>query len=141
MLAPVFHGTVSEDGRMHLDAAEARMRENCLRRLAGKRVEVVVRLRRQKRSLDQNAWWWGVCLPVIADALGYDRHEHGALHYALVETCFGSTFDARIGRDVPNARSSELTTAQFSELMEWAVRWAATEHGIVVPLPNESEAA
>jgi hypothetical protein len=24
--------------------------------------------------------------------------------------------------------------------MEWAVRWAADEHGIVVPLPRESEA-
>jgi hypothetical protein len=141
MRIPVFHASVTEDGRMQLEASEARMRRNYLTRLAGKRVDVIVRVHRSRRSLDQNAWWWGVGLPVIAAALGYDRHEHAALHYALIEECFGTTFDPRIGRTVPNARSSQLDTKQFSEFMEWVVRWAATEHGIVVPLPNESEAA
>lgn len=138
---PVFHGTVTEDGRVDFERSEQAMRKNYLRQMAGKRVDVTVKIHRNKRSLDQNAWHWGVAIPVIANALGYDKHEHDDLHYALVAKCFGVHRDDKLGQEVPNVRSSSLTTAQFSELMEWEVRWAATEYGITVPLPNESEAA
>jgi hypothetical protein len=138
---PVFHATVSENGKLVLEPAERYQRQGYLRRLAGKSVDVVVKPHRHKRSDAQNRFWWGVAVPLIAHELGYDKHEHEALHYALVNLCFGTTSDPRLKQDVPNARSSQLTTAQFSELMEWAVRWAATEYGIVVPLPHEAESA
>lgn len=138
---PVFHGRVSEDGRLLLSDDEQTMRRDYLRHLAGKTVDVVVKVHRSQRSLDQNAWIWGVAYPVIAEELGYDKDEHEHLHYALVDACFGRSFDPILGQDVPNVRSSKLNTEQFSAYMEWLVRWAAREHGIVVPLPNESEAA
>jgi hypothetical protein len=141
MAIPVFHATVTEAGRVVLAASEARIRHNYLTRLAGKAIDVTIREHHDRRTLDQNAWWWGVALPVIAAALGYDRHEHDRLHYALVDLCFGTTFDPRIGREVSNARSSQLTTAQFSALMDWVVRWAATEQGITVPRPGDGVAA
>ena len=137
---PIFRGRISDDGRLELREDEQQVRRNYLKRLAGKDVDVVVKVHRNQRSLDQNAWHWGICIPIIADSLGYDRDEHDELHYWLVKECFGTHFDARIREEVPNARSSKLTTAQFSEFMEWEVRWAAKQ-GIVVPLPNESEAA
>lgn len=110
--------------------------------LEGEPVQVIVRKRESQRSLDQNAYIWGVAYPVIAEALGYDKHEHDDLHYALVAKCFGEHFDKRVGAMVPNKRSSKLTTKEFSEYMSWLVRFAATElGGIIVPLPGESEAA
>jgi len=139
---PIFHAQVTEDGeRVVFEAEERVRRQNYLRRLAGKRIDVVLRLHRNRRSLDQNAWHWGVAIPIIADALGYDKDEHEQLHYALVAKCFGTKRDPILQQEVPVVRSSKLTTAQFSELMEWEVRWAAREHGIVVPLPDESSAA
>lgn len=137
---PIFHGRISDDGRLELQEDETHVRRNYLKRLAGKDVDVVVKVHRNTRSADQNAWHWGIAIPIIADALGYDKDEHDELHYWLVKQCFGTRVDPLMG-EVPNARSSKLTTAQFSEFMEWEVRWAAKEHGIVVPLPNESEAA
>ena len=108
--------------------------------LAGK--PVVIKARTSKRSLDQNAYVWGVAYPIIAESLGYDLHEHEDLHYALVAKCFGEHFDKRVGAMVPNKRSSKMTTAEFSTYMEWLVRFAATDlGGIVVPLPGESEVA
>ena len=105
-------------------------------------VQLVLKRRQSQRSLNQNAWAWGVAYPIIAEELGYDKHEHEDLHYALVAKCFGEHFDKRVGAMVPNKRSSKLTTKEFSEYMEWLVRFAATElGGILVPLPNESEAA
>lgn len=113
---------------------------NICRALAGCTVEIVLRKPKSKRSLDQNQWWWGVAVPLIAEELGYDRHEYEAVHYALVSKCFGVRQDAKLG-EVPNKRSSQLTIAEFSELMEWAVRFAATEIGIALPMPGETEAA
>lgn len=138
---PVFHGRVSEDGKLELAADESDRRKAHLRHLAGKPVDITIKVHRSQRSLDQNAWIWGRAYPLIAEELGYDYDEHEMLHYSLIAECFGTTFDPRLGREVPNARSSQLNTEQFSEYMEWLVRWAAREHGIVVPLPSESEAA
>lgn len=138
---PVFHGEVTKDGRLVLDETERNQRRSYLDALAGKPVDVVVKVHREKRSLDQSRWEWGVALPIIGEALGYDKDEYDELHYALVAECFGTTFDQRIGREVPNVRSSQLNTAQYSEYMEWLVRWAAKTYGIIVPLPSESEAA
>jgi hypothetical protein len=139
---PVFNGVVSADGsRLELDGIEAPMRRRYLRGLAGKRIGLVIREKRSQRSQSQNAWLWGVALPLLAEHLGYDDHEHETLHYAMLGECFGYTYDARTGHTVLAKTSSQLNTKEFAAYMEWLVRWAATEHGVIVPLPNESEAA
>jgi hypothetical protein len=84
-----------------------------------------------------NAYWWGVAVPLIAEAMGHDRDEYESVHYALVAACFGTVRDEKTGLDVPKARSSKLDTKQFSELMEWAVRFAADKLGVYVPLPDD----
>lgn len=139
-MVPVFNGSVSLDGKLSLDVAERGLRAGYLKRLAGKPVEIVIKKLQSKRSQQQNRWHFGVAIPILAAEFGYDRHESEALHYALVAKCFGTRLDAKLGIEVPNVRSSKLTTAQFSELMEWEVRFAATEYGIVVPLPGEAAA-
>ncbi len=138
---PIFHARISLDGKLlQLDPNERRVRENYLRRLAGKDVDVIIRKHQNRRSVNQNAWAWGIAYPIIANALGYDADEIEIMHYALVDLCFGTTFDARVGREVPNVRSSLIDTETYSGYMEWLVRWSAREHGIVVPLPNEAMA-
>lgn len=140
MVIPIFHADVTPDGaRLVFDDREAPMRRRLLAAYAGQRVEVVVRKHRSKRSDRQNRWWWKIAVPLIANELGYDRHEHEDVHYALVAKCFGTHVDKLTGLEVPNARSSQLTTKQFSELMEWAVRWAAVEYGLELHLPGELE--
>lgn len=140
-LVPIFHARVSDDAKLVLDEGERLLRQGYLKRLVGQAVDVVVKVHRNRRSDRQNRWHWGIAVPLIAQELGYDKHEHETLHYELVALCFGTTFDPRLKQQVPNARSSQLTTTQFSELMEWEVRWAAQEHGINIPLPNEAEEA
>lgn len=136
MPAPLFTGRVSLTGQLVPDRPLDLKRH--LVSLKDKPVEVVIRPLRSKRSMQQNKWLWGVALPTIALDLGYDRHEHEHLHYWLVEKCFGSRWNAKLKTMVPKARSSKLSTKEFSAYMEWLVRYAATDlGGIVVPLPNE----
>jgi hypothetical protein len=138
---PVFHGRVSPDGKLVLEEAESGLRKEYLRGLAEKPVDITIKVHRSKRSLDQNKWLWGVAIPLVADALGYDLDEHERLHYALIDLCFGTMWDTRLGIELPKVRSSQMNTKEFSDYMEWLVRWAARDHGIVIPLPSESEAA
>ena len=133
----VFPASVSSTGSAAVD--DSKRLAATLAKLAGKRIEVVIRKPKSKRSVQQNAWWWGIAVPMIAEALGYDRHEHDQVHYALVSKCFGVRHDPKLG-EVPNKRSSKLTIAEFAELMEWSVRVAAQEWGVLLPLPNEAEA-
>jgi hypothetical protein len=139
-LVPIFHATVSPDGtRLIFREQEHARRQAYLANLKGQDVDVVVRKHENRRSDQQSRWWWGIAVPLIAHELGYDKHEHEAVHYALVAKCFGTTYDPKMRQEVPNVRSSSrLTVKQFSELMAWVTRWAMTEHGISVPLPGES---
>jgi hypothetical protein len=110
------------------------------RRFQALRGTVEIRSVQPTRTLGQNAWVWGVAYPAIADALGYEPHEHEDVHYGLVAKWGGEHFDKRLGMMVPNKRSSKLTTKEFSDYMEWLVRYAAKEcGGVVIPLPDEGE--
>ena len=108
-----------------------------MRQLAGEQVEWTLRKKRTQRSLDQNAAWWGLIVPAIAEEVGYDRSEYDECHYALVARFFGTHTDKITGATVPNARSSKLSTKEFSELIDGTVKWAAQELGIVVPMPDD----
>lgn len=89
-----------------------------------------------QRSNQQNAWLWSVALPMIAEHLGYDHHEHEALHYDLLAQRFG-TVARPSGLVMPTQTSSKLSVKDFSEYMEWLVRFAAESFGVVIPLPDE----
>lgn len=129
---------VNADGTGLTLDAPSRVR---LAQMAGQRVHIEPVKR--TRSLHQNAWIWGVAYPQLAEAIGYEPHELDELHYGLVAKWGGEHFDKRLGAMVPNKRSSKLTTKDFSDYMEWLVRFGAKEcGGIVIELPDErTEAA
>ncbi len=132
--APQFHGEV-KGGRIKFDNRP--VLDRLLATLEGKRIVVSVKEDRKRRSLRQNAFWWGVVIPEIADEIGYDRHEHEALHYELVKVWAGSHRNEKTGLDLPNKRSSELSTEEFSDLLEWAVRFAAEKLGMFILMPSD----
>ena len=136
MSTPIFHGLGRANGDVQLDE-RPKFNAHVAKTFAGKRIEIIIRRERSNRSIDQNKWLWGVAVPLVAECLGYDKHEHEDLHYAMVAKCYGTHHDEKLGLDVPNRRSSKLSTREFSEYMEWFVRFASTEFGCVVPLPNE----
>jgi hypothetical protein len=138
---PLLLAEIGDDDVLSFDPSQRELRRRHLSSLRRQRVTVEIKPWKSQRSLDQNAWIWGVAYPVIAEAIGYERHEHDELHYALVAKCFGEHFDKRIGAMVPNKRSSKLSTKEFSEYMTWLVRFAAKDlGGIYVPLPDEAAA-
>lgn len=136
-IAPIFHGAVT-DNLLMLDVHEAERRRQYLRFLNGKRVEMVLRPERSKRSLDQNAYLHTVPFPILAAEWGEDIETTKLL---VLGEKFGWK-ETRDGNRLPmKAHTSQLTVDETSELIEWLPPWAMVNFGVVILLPNEAEDA
>jgi len=130
-MMPVFHGKI--EGSIVIWDTPEKVREY-LKGLEGKRIDITVKRERSQRSINQNNYYFGVVCKVLGDYFGYevdDMHEALKLKFLQVGPC-----------DVPTIKSTtKLNTSEFEDYLERIRRWAATEYSVVVPLPNEAEAA
>lgn len=112
-----------------------------LRHCEGKQARIILGWELKKRSLDQNAYWFGVLdkhvVPVFRDYgdswTAFKVHEYIMEELGYKEVLLdpqGKPFASRI-------HSSGFSTKQWEEFMERARALLATDHGIYVPLPNE----
>ncbi len=134
-ITPTFHGHVSKAGKLKLD--NRLTFDAYAKRLAGEPVELVLRKRKSKRSLDQSAYWWAVPVRMIAMETGEDPD---AVHYALLGACWGWKPSEALRREIPVVSSSrKLTVDEFSHLIEWVGPFAMEVFGVSIPLPNEAD--
>jgi hypothetical protein len=89
--------------------------------------------KRQMRSIVQNNYYWGVVIDILSDFTGYDPEEmHNALRHKFL------TYENIKG--LPTTLSTtQLKTNEFEDYLERIRRWAATDLGVYIPLPNEVE--
>jgi hypothetical protein len=133
-----FPGVIDPAGRLRLDNRSAF--DAHARTLATKRVVLSVREDRATRSTRQLRWEFGVALPLIAEACGYEANETEQLHYELLTKHYGVRYNRKLKKYVPKVkRSRQLNTKEYAEHQEWLCRFAAEFLGCVVPLPNEPE--
>jgi hypothetical protein len=102
-----------------------------LHSLEGKRVTVTVEKEKRKRSNQQNKYYWGVVLQLIAEHTGEDPeniHEALKAHFAPKHV---------VGNIVIPSATRYLDTIDFSLFIEKVRRWAAEELNINIPDPNE----
>ena len=96
--------------------------------------EVVIRPRKSKRSLDQNALYhkW---VSIVADETG---NTHDAIH-EWAKAQFLPPRLATVGGVVKEYRPSttKLTVAEMSDYMTRFSAWAATDLGLALPHPDD----
>jgi hypothetical protein len=103
-------------------------------------VEVVVQKQRSRRSLNQNAYYWGVVVKILSDELGYAPEEvHELLKQkfnwkdvALTNYLDDVSEEIRIG-----ASTADLSKIDFMAYIDKIQRWAAEFLNVVIPDPNE----
>lgn len=128
-----FTGDVDLRGALD-ENARAAIRDYIRGMHVGEQIDITIAKHKEKRSLDQNAFWWAVPVAILAEHCGYEPEQ---MHYALLGEWRGY-IDGPKGHQIPRvAASSKLTTAEFTELIEWVQRWAATELDVQIPAPNE----
>lgn len=112
-----------------------------LRQFEGQWVSITVRVRRKRRSLKQNRFYFGVILPLAAEFmrdLGNDMDDEEA-HNWLKEHVgkLVKNVESPSGVRTRTIRSSrDLTTAEWEDYMQRIRAWAA-EFDLMLPLPNE----
>jgi hypothetical protein len=133
---PILIGRVDAAGRVDPDLRE--QIRAALQSHAGRAVEITIRRWKHTttRSNSQNKYYWGVVLPTIGNHIGYTSDEmHEALKWKFLRKPDSQTWEG-----VATVRSSkELDTLEFEEYLENVRRFAATDLGVTVPLPNEVE--
>ena len=132
------------DGRMTTNRERI---QEVFRAFSGERLLITIEKPKKKRSNEQNAYWWGVMVPIWQNALkaaGMSRSKedthvligdlirqkygHSPLHVEI--EIDGKIYEERRG-------TSSLTTSEFNELMSYAQDFAMEVFGVNVPSPNE----
>ena len=129
-MIPILYGKV-RDGKLKLDAPQSYLVE--ISRLEGQRIELTIRKERRVRSLSQNKYYWGVIIEILSDNFGYDREEmHEALKFKFLKK-HGDTDLVTVGS------TAKLSTAEFTGYIDEIIRWASTEHQVVIPSASDIE--
>lgn len=100
-----------------------------LKLFEGKGVEVAIQRYRNTRTNNQNRYYWGVVIPLIAQYCGYDDDEaHSALKIKFL---------SKKGIIPTVISTTKLDTLQFIEYIDKVKRFAAEELNLVIPDPEE----
>jgi coenzyme F420-reducing hydrogenase alpha subunit len=133
---------IIRDGFLRV-ANEVYMR-NKMTCLNDKEVEIVVSLYRNKRSVNQNNWYWGPCMSAIIEQI----HEMTGEHYTKAEIhdwhlsqvvkpkvetkeMFGTTIVTYKSKS-----TAEMDTLEFSNYKETIQRYWS-EKNVVIPDPKQ----
>lgn len=116
-MTPIFLGTVDSAG--HLQVVEASQYDRWLKRLKGRDLEVIVRERPVRRTLNQNAYYH-VIVKMIADETG----DHSkSVHHDLKERFLPLGVTSTAG----------LTRRQFAAYLEYVIWFAERWLEMVIP--------
>ena len=132
-ISPLVIGYVDENGVFSAkDKDKFKAAFDCHR---GHEVEFAPKRHKKNRSPNQNRFYWGVVIPMIAERMGETDPEsvHGVLKNEL------NYYMATIGdKDIRVPQSTaELNTADFEAYLERVRQWAAQFFTLNIPHPNE----
>lgn len=104
-------------------------------------VNVVVNKRKKKRSNPQNAYYWGVVVPLVREGLngvGYDVSVDETHDFIKHKFALRSLVNKDTGEVLETTGSTtEMDTFDFSKFIEKIQIWSAEYLGVEIPSPNE----
>lgn len=107
-------------------------------RFEGQKIKVELSQFKDTRSERQNAYYWGVVIPIFADHLGFPPKEYRECHEYLKYERLPIFIKTPAGETIRTARSSaSLKTNEFEDYMADLRKWGAEEFALNIPEPNE----
>ena len=92
--------------------------------------DLIIKNHKRTRSNQQNRYYWGVIIRIIADETGHSDNEvHEHMKWRFLRKRGGKLETVR--------STTDLSTSEFEEYTENIRRFAATELQCQVPIPNE----
>ena len=137
---PIFEGNVVDKKLKMLDREKKAMARWCATFPNGTKLDITARKHKSKRTNDQNAYYWGVVVPILCDYFGHDNQEDMHEDLKRLFNPVQSKIDASrfIG-----GTTTKLSTVEFfcgeESYVERICRWASMEYGIYIPPPKKVE--
>jgi hypothetical protein len=128
-----------KDGKLHIVHREKFI--NSLQTCANGKYSLSLEKIYNKRSVNQNAYYWAVVVPLVREGLyevGY-KLDNADTHEYLKETFLrGQKTNENTGEvKYINRSTASLKTVEFNEYFEKIIQWAAEYLSIKIPYPNE----
>lgn len=127
-----------ENGKLKLSDHQRKSLNAKLRSLEGKYARVSIRQEGKVRSLNQNAYLWGVVYSMISAESGHTTEEvHEYMKATFLPRHFIRLGDSRKEQQIGKSTTT-LTTTEFEEYLQRIRAFAAQELNLVIPLPHET---
>ncbi|MFH2075440.1 MAG: hypothetical protein ABIJ57_08860 [Pseudomonadota bacterium] len=139
-VVPIFEADIVDGKLKMLNHVKESIARWCRTFKTGSHIEIIIRKHRVKRSDEQNRYYRGVVVAILADHFGYDAEE---MHEELK-----SMFNPIQSKIDPSRQiggsTTKLSTVEFfsdqDSYVERICRWAASEHSVYIPPPEKGEA-
>jgi len=134
----IYTGTVTDVIKIH---RKNDFKADVVRHFAGKDITITIERKRRKRSLMQNAYYFGVVLPLVQSGLndaGYKVSKEST-HEFLKATFFKQELvNEQTGEILQTVGStSQMSTVQMMEYFAEITQWAAEFLNVQIPEPGE----
>jgi hypothetical protein len=120
-----------EGGKILLEDREAF--RALIKRFEGLPIQLTLDRFRSPRTSQQNRYYWGVVVAILAQECGYESEE---MHEALKARFLRRRQEEEVGGLPRIGSTASLDTAAFAEYCDQCIRLAA-EMNIVIPPPDE----
>jgi hypothetical protein len=110
--------------------------------LEGKDIMLSVGRRRQIRSSNQNRYYRGIVIEMLANKYGYENeemHEFCKMKFLQPRTIEIIDKNGVVDSKTIPRTTTNLDTIQFEDYLEKIRRWASMRLDFYIPLPNEFE--
>jgi len=124
-----------QNGKTKLTPYQKNKVRDVLSRNEGKNVQITIGDIGNKRSNNQNAYYWGCVLKLVAEHTGYSENE---LHEVFKNMFLPKKFVTINDREFEITKSTtQVKTTEFEEYVERIREYAGSELQVAIPLPNE----
>ena len=118
---------------------------NAFNEFEGSEVLITISKAKKHRSNNQNAFYWGILIPIVQQGLKDATGEYRSaemIHYNILLKMFApenEIVNTETGECITEKiTSSQMTTTQFCEYVMEIQKWGAEFLGIDIPSPNEN---
>ena len=137
---PIFEGDIVNKKLKLFDHVKKAIALWCSTFKDGTKIDITIRKHKEKRTNEQNRYYFGVVVPILADFFGHDNiddmHEDLKLEFNPVKSKIDPS-------KIIGGTTTKLSTVEFFSAEDSYVnricRWAASEYGIFIPPPKKAE--
>ena len=145
-ITPIFEGDIVE-GKLKLQNHVKKSMKRWIGTFRqGTHVDIIIRKHKEKRTTEQNSYYWAVVVPILADFFGHsnldDMHEDLKLKFNPIQSKIDPS-------KVIGGTTTLLSTVEFfsaddsyvERICEWAAKYGEDtgEAGIYIPPPKKVE--